>query len=88
MAVDRPVVSSGALPCVAGDLRCPGCDRPFQPGHWRQTHCRPACRVLALRRRRLTEALAVSPATAGVRLKVRRLAAQVRELGRALGVDV
>ncbi len=42
----------GALPCVTSGIRCPGCGHLFSPTHWRQKHCRPSCRVLALRTRR------------------------------------
>jgi hypothetical protein len=31
---------------------CAGCGRPFVPTRVTQVHCRPGCRVLALRRRR------------------------------------
>jgi len=31
---------------------CAGCGRPFIPTRATQVHCRPGCRVLALRRRR------------------------------------
>ncbi len=44
--------ASGALPCVTSGIPCPGCGRRFTPTHWRQKHCRPSCRVLALRTRR------------------------------------
>ena len=41
----------GALPCVTEAI-CPGCGARFEPAHWRQKHCRPSCRVAALRQRR------------------------------------
>jgi len=44
--------TNGALPCVTANVLCPGCGNPFTPAHWRQVHCRPSCRVLALRKRR------------------------------------
>lgn len=47
--------ATGVLLCVTGALLCPGCRRPFTPTHWRQRHCRPSCRVAALRKRRPTD---------------------------------
>ena len=36
-----------AFPCVS----CAGCGQPFTPTHWRSKHCRPSCRLRALKRR-------------------------------------
>jgi hypothetical protein len=51
MAAPRPDLASQALQGVNQRL-CAGCDRPFRPTRATQVHCRPGCRVLALRRRR------------------------------------
>ena len=36
---------------------CPGCGQTFRPSRKNQRHCRPSCRVLALRGRRAGQAL-------------------------------
>ena len=59
----EPDRASGALPCVTNGICCPGCGRRFTPTHWRQKHCRPSCRVLALRARREHAADLFSDAT-------------------------
>src|SRR5262245_42656716 len=41
-----------ALPAVTNQLSCPGCARRFTPVRTTQRHCWPACRVVALRKRR------------------------------------
>ena len=46
-----------ALQSVNAGRICPGCGRPFAPSRRNQRHCRPSCRVLALRRRRETDLL-------------------------------
>ena len=51
MAAPRPDLASQALQGVNQRL-CAGCDRPFRPARATQVHCKPGCRVLALRRRR------------------------------------
>jgi len=35
--------------------RCEGCGEPFEPGRRDRRHCKPACRTLALARRRAAE---------------------------------
>jgi hypothetical protein len=51
------VVADHVEPDVLPDwLPCAGCRKPFRPVHWRQTHCRPSCRVEAFRRRQEAKA--------------------------------
>jgi len=51
MGARRPDRAFQALQGVNQRL-CAGCDKPFRPTLATQVHCRPGCRVLALRRRR------------------------------------
>ena len=51
MAAPRQDLTSQTLQGVNQRL-CAGCDRPFRPTRATQVHCRPGCRVLALRERR------------------------------------
>ena len=44
-----------ALQGVTAGLPCDGCGRPFTPVRSNQRHCRPSCRVAALRRRRRSD---------------------------------
>jgi hypothetical protein len=41
-----------ALPGVTQGPLCPGCGQGFRPARSTQRHCRPGCRVAALRKRR------------------------------------
>lgn len=54
-----------ALQSVNAAPICPGCDRPFRPARRNQRHCRPSCRVLALRRRRQSGPLLAVAASIG-----------------------
>jgi hypothetical protein len=52
--VGRPLK---ALQGVNAGRICQGCGSSFRPTRYDQRHCRPGCRVLALRRRQGSSAL-------------------------------
>ena len=57
IAAQRPELAPKALQGVNASRLCPGCGGTFQPTRRDQRHCRPGCRVLALRNRERSSAL-------------------------------
>lgn len=50
-----PERAAQALPSVTAGALCAGCGGSFRPHRTTQRHCRPGCRVTALRRRRIDD---------------------------------